>query len=323
MKPGPVPSAGSLVFIAGSLRSGSTLLRLMLDRHSRISNPKPGEFDFLFDAFGSDGGLAAAQALSSQQLDEFITRHMVDRWLDVPIPAHGSTPERLRGYVGSHADRAQCIALCVHRNFLSAHEVFPEARFIHLLRDPRDCAKSSIAVGFAGNVYHGLDPWMQAEQSWDRLRPRLRPEQFVELRYEELVAAPQAVLTRICEFLDVAYEPAMLDLSDTTYEAPSPRFANQWRRTLGKRDIRLVEARAGHLMESRGYERASADAGKLGPATLVMLGLQNQVAHHRRGIRVYGASLWLQQVIARRLRAHGWLNKVQSRMFPIKLTTLK
>jgi hypothetical protein len=313
----------SIAFVAGALRSGSTLMRLMLDRHSRISNPKPGEFDFLFDAFGNDGGLAAAQALSSQQLDEFLSSHMIDRWLDVPIPPNGSTPERLREYVARHAERADCIALCAHRNFLSAHELFPEARFIHLLRDPRDCAKSSIAVGFAGNAYHGLDPWMQAEQSWDRLRPRLRPEQFVEVRYEELVAAPEAVLTRVCEFLGLAYEPGMLDLSGTTYEAPSPRFANQWRRTLSKRDVRLVEARAGQLMDARGYERASVGAGKIGAAMLLMLALQNKVAHHRGGIRAYGASLWLQQIIARRLGLQGWLHSVQSRMFPIKLRTLK
>lgn len=322
MNPNPASPACSIVFVAGSLRSGSTLLRLMLDRHSCIANPKPGEHDFLFDSFGTDGGLAAAQATSPLQLDEYMYTHMAGLWLDQPIPRQDSTPDRLRALVAAHEGEADWLALVVHRNFVSAHEIFPQARFVHLLRDPRDCAKSSVAIGFAGNVYHGLEPWMQAEQSWERLRSRLQPHQFIEVRYEELVMNPEKVLGRICEFIGLRFEPGMLDLSGTTYEAPSARYANQWRDRMSREDIQLVETRAGYLMEARGYQRAGR-AGHIGKTTLWRLSLQNHWHRHRDGVRLYGLSLWLQEVAARRLHLRGWLHAVQLRMFPIKLKTLK
>ena len=115
-------------------------------------------------------------------------------------------PQRLRELVGRYAEGVPCLALSIHRNFVSAHEIFPEARFIHLLRDARDCAKSAVAASFSGNVYYGLEPWMNSEESWDRLSRRLKPEQYIEVRYEELVAEPEKVLTEICQFLGLQFE---------------------------------------------------------------------------------------------------------------------
>jgi hypothetical protein len=318
----PSSAACSIVFVAGSLRSGSTLMRLMLDRHSRIANPEPGEFDFLFDALGTDGGLAAAQALGAQELDDFMATNMGALALGRPFPSAGSTAERLREFVAGHAGEADWLALSVHRNFVSAHEIFPQARFVHLLRDPRDCAKSSVAIGFAGNVYHGLEPWMQAEESWERLKGRLQPSQFIEVRYEELVAEPEKELTRVCEFIGLRFERGMLDLSGTTYESPSPKYANQWRRSMELRDIRLVEARAAHLMEARGYEPMEG-AGRIDKATLLALSLQNTLRRHRDGIRLYGAALWVEEIVARRLGLRHWLQTIRQRMFPIRARTLK
>jgi len=312
----------SLVFVAGPLRSGSTLLTLMIDRHSRIKNP--GEFDFLFDPFGTDGGLAAASAMSSAALDDYYSD---DRgYLHNPkrLCPNGTVTERLRELVGRYGEGVPCLALSIHRNFVSAHELFPQARFIHLLRDARDCAKSAVAAGFAGNVYHGLEPWMKSEESWDRLRPRLKPEQFIEVRYEELVSEPERVLTSICEFLGVAYEPTMLDLSGTTYEPPSPRFANQWRRSMPQGDIALVEGRVGKLMAARGYELVTDRATRgVGALTRFRLRLQNAINRHHNGVRTYGVVNWTQDMVGRYFGLRGLTRHARLKMFPIKTKTLK
>ncbi|KJV06249.1 sulfotransferase [Methylocucumis oryzae] len=50
-----------LIFICGALRSGSTMLRLMLDHHPNIVNP--GEFDFLFDYMYEDGSFPSTDKL--------------------------------------------------------------------------------------------------------------------------------------------------------------------------------------------------------------------------------------------------------------------
>lgn len=311
----------SRVFVAGPLRSGSTLLTLMLDRHSSLKNP--GEFDFLFDAFGVDGGLACAQAMSSEDLDDFFSDHRGYLCTAKKLGPTAPVPERLRELVDRYAQDVPCLALSIHRNFVSAHEIFPEARFIHLLRDARDCAKSAVAASFAGNVYHGLEPWMNSEESWDRLRPNLSPEQYIEVRYEDLVTEPERVLTQICEFLGLPYEPQMMDLSDTTYEPPSARFANQWRRSMGPRDVQLIEARVGALMEARGYELVNKDARRLSFWTILMLKAQNTVTRHRVGLQTYGFGNWVQDVIARHLGLRGLVRSARLKMFPIKAKTLK
>ncbi len=315
-------SLGSdLVFVAGPLRSGSTLMNLMLDRHSSIKNP--GEFDFLFDAFGVDGGLAEAQAWSSEKLDDFYSDHRGYLSSTHRLGEAAPVPQRLRELVSRYAQGVPCLALAIHRNFLSAHEIFPQAKFIHILRDARDCAKSAVAACFAGNVYHGLDPWMNSEQSWDRLKPRLKPHQYIEVRYEELVADPARILTDICQFLGFQYEPQMLDLSGTTYESPSPRFANQWKRSMTPRNIALVEARAGDLMSARGYELVSPEPRRIGALTQLMLRAQNTYSRHVNGLRTYGVSTWVQDVIARHLGLRSAVRSARLRMYPIKNTTLK
>jgi hypothetical protein len=321
---GPVSGnlASSLVFVAGPLRSGSTLMTLMLDRHGSIKNP--GEFDFLFDPFGTDGGLTAAQAMSSSALDDFYSDDRGYLSAEKRLRPEGTVPERLRELVARYAEGVPCLALSIHRNFVSAHELFPHARFIHLLRDARDCAKSAVAAGFAGNVYHGLEPWMNSEESWDRLRTRLKPEQFIEVRYEELVAEPERVLTEVCRFLGVPYEPTMMDLSGTTYEPPSPRFANQWRRSMGKRDIGLVEGRVGQMMAARGYELVTNEASRgVGAWTRSMLRLQNALNRHRNGVKTYGVVNWTQDMIGRYFGLRGLTRHARLKMFPIKAKTLK
>jgi len=311
-----------ILFIAGSLRSGSTLMSLMLDRHSSIGNP--GEFDFLFDAFGPDGGLAAAQALGLQDFDDFLRDDRIYLSRSRRMPEGANNAARLRAYVNSLAGDGQgWLALNIHRNFVSAHEVFPEARFIHLVRDPRDCARSSIGMGWAGNVYFGLEPWIAAERSWDLLRPRLPAGQALELHFEELVTQPRVVLTRICTFLGLAYDENMLDLSGTTYEPPSAKFANQWRRQLSVGDLRLVEARVGDMMAARGYEPVDRAAPRPGRLAMLGLNLQNAAYRHRFRIGRYGLCLWLQELVARRLGWHSISRQLRHRMMPIDIRHLK
>lgn len=93
-------------------------------------------------------------------------------------------------------------------------ELFPEARFIHIIRDVRDyCLSVKKAWGKS---------MLRAAQRWcdDILKIRAAsakfPEDYLEVRYEELLAEPEAVLKRICDFLEVEYDPRMTQLSRPT-----------------------------------------------------------------------------------------------------------
>lgn len=291
------PSPRPPVFIAGALRSGSTLLSLMLARHPSIDCP--GEFDYLFDALGEDGGTAAADRLDQQGLDAFLREHYGFLMQGLEMAPAESTSARLRAHAARFAVQGKLLALCIHRGFLSAHEIFPEARFIHLLRDPRDCARSAIGMGWAGNTYHGLKPWLRAERSWERLRPRLGDHQFIEVRFEQLVADPRRELTRIAEFLGLAFDPRMLDLSGTTYAPPSVKFADQWRRTMSERDQGLACTGAGELMVRRGYERSGPYTKALTWPAAARLALQDRGFRHRFRIGRFGVRLYLLELLGR------------------------
>jgi len=287
----------STVFVAGALRSGTTMFRLLLDGHPVIRCPT--EFDFLFDPLGPEGGLAAADRLDASAFDTWLEYNQID--LAVGSAKVTCASDRIRSIVKQARGSKPVLALPIHRNFLSAYELFPRAKFIHILRDPRDCARSSIGMGWAGNVYYGVDIWLVAERSWDRVVPRLSSRQIIEVRYEVLVRDPVSELTRICDFLGVTYSESMLDFTGTTYERPDASYAEQWKSKLSAGEVRLVEGRVGELLPERGYEPTIPGPVQLGRLELFCLAQQNRLARYAFAIRRLGLGLWLGDKLATRL----------------------
>lgn len=291
----------SPVFVASALRSGSTLLALMLDRHPAFRNP--GEFDFLFDPIGDEGDAASAERISAEWHVRWLRTNRIFHGMGRAFPEAPTLAQRVRGYIETlREEGGHVLTLNLHRNFCAAHAFYPRARFIHLVRDPRDCARSAMLMGWGGNVHHALDPWLEAEQSWAKLRPRLQPSQVLELHYEALVRQPEVELARLCAFLGEPYVPAMVDLHGTTYEAPSAAYAEQWRRKLSPREWRWVELRAQPWMAALGYAPSGADLTPLRLHERVALRLSNRWGLFRFRSRRYGTR-WLSEALWRRLGA--------------------
>ena len=147
-------------------------------------------------------------------------------------------------------DRKPLVGATVHYHFDRLLRIWPDSRFIHLVRDGRDVARSTIAMGWSGNMYTAVDKWIAAESLWSGLRAILPADRWTEIQYETLVVQPEATMTRVCEFLGVPYDPAMLDYTKhTTYEPPSPKLAGQWRR-LSPHDIQLAEGASATCLSS-------------------------------------------------------------------------
>ena len=147
------------------------------------------------------------------------------------------------------------IGATVHRHFDRLLKIWPNARFIHLIRDGRDVARSCIGMGWSGNVWTGVERWLEAESLWNELKPKISADQYTEVNYEDLITQPAEVLTEICQFIGLEYDKAMLNYDqDTTYSKPDPKLIQQWRKKLSEEEIRLVESRASDLLVSRGYE---------------------------------------------------------------------
>lgn len=140
--------------------------------------------------------------------------------------------------------------------------LFPQARVLHIVRDPRDCVLSSEAAW-------GSAPLRTAQQWADRTRAcrtagrALGTARYLELRYEDLVADVPAVLGRCFAFLGV---PAPPD-AGRLYRVPEnlgsqrgqPRVVagntGRWKTRMEPGLRRAVEELTGDLLDAYGYER--------------------------------------------------------------------
>jgi len=311
-------TAAAPILIVGALRSGTTMFRLMLGHHSRVGYAQESEFGF--DDLGDEGfppveQLHARLATHRQFLNRGFT-------LDPSLSYRDAVRDFMRQ---AHAQGGkERVAAVIHSAFHRTPDFWPDARYVHVLRDPRDVANSCVTIGWAGNPYFGVDTWIRAERRWDALRARVPAERLYEVRYEELVTDPEGTLGGVCRFLGVDYEPAMLRYhDDTTYSAPDPRLIYQWRRKMPERVAARVEAKCGALLSARGYEPSSADPVVVSRSEEALLWLDHRAGRARHGIRKYGPALWTMQRLVRVLPSESLRREVQLRRNAVDLQHLK
>lgn len=284
-----------LVFICGALRSGTTLLRIMVNDHPGLLNP--GEMDFLFECPEDGAGPAAFEAYFND-----LSHNRVFSSLGLTLDRSLGARDLIRDLVHQLRKPGRKLSINIHRHFDRIPDFFPNARYVHLLRDPRDVAKSSIGMGWAGNVYYGVNHWIASERDFERLAARVPAGRIHRMRNEELVRQPARELTRLCAFLGVSYDPAMLDYpSHTTYGAPDPTLVEQWRRELSHRELGLLEGKLGSMLTDRGYERSGARPITPSPIHKARLRLADRLGRWRFLVRHNGAALTLADMLAQRL----------------------
>ncbi|MEY2567271.1 MAG: hypothetical protein QOE35_1800 [Actinomycetota bacterium] len=148
--------------------------------------------------------------------------------------------------------------------------LFPEARFVHVIRDGRDVALSYLEAGFGPPTLEaGALEWRRYVEAGRRAGRALGPTRYLEARYEDLVASPQAVLERICAFLELPFVPGMLLYYERADEVvgsmPHPQARRNvylppttglrdWRSALNPTQQALFTALAGKLLATLDYE---------------------------------------------------------------------
>ena len=147
------------VILYGALRSGSTMLRLMLDAHPALSCP--GESDFLFDHLRAE-----ADTWRYDRRKMSLDRIYLASPMEIPEKFDGIPALELM--IGQARKKpASRPVLVLHRHADKVLTLLPNAKVIHLLRDPRDVARSAIGMGWAGNVFHGASPSIATEDGWE------------------------------------------------------------------------------------------------------------------------------------------------------------
>jgi hypothetical protein len=164
------------------------------------------------------------------------------------------------------------------RSIPTLHRLWPRARFVHLIRDGRDVCLSAVNWKKADRVFrdHGTwphEPVATAALWWERsvrlgreAGAALPEELYVEVRYEDVVADVEGECRRICSFLGLDFDDAMLrfhegrtratpGLSSKRKWLPPTVGLRDWRTEMAEEDVMRFEAAAGELLDELGYER--------------------------------------------------------------------
>jgi hypothetical protein len=274
--------------IVGSVRSGTTLLSLMLNAHPDLAMG----FESYF--------VAEMGALRSrwERPEGFDLDRFVDDLLDDPAAAHfrrrfGLAPELLRERLNGvapigYSDAARGVydlyassQGCTRYGEKTAGYVLglpsiaatlPEARFLHLVRDGRDAARSHADARWGPSDYVDAGRyWAQRVRAIRSFGDAVGAGRYLELRYEELAADPQVVLKELCAFVDLDYAPQMLRYVDNgtrvlrgirgsqvhrSANLPPTTGLRDWRRDASPQELELFEAAVGPVLTEFGYERA-------------------------------------------------------------------
>lgn len=235
------------VFLVAARRSGTTLFRLMLNGHpSVIFQHKWESIADAISGFKTDN--SKPQTISIEDCETFVatSRDELRMRIEADIKHLLTTQEKT-------VFGATC-----HVGFSALAKQWGSAKFIHLIRDPRDIAISHKRLGWTGHYYFAADAWLQAEQDWDTVSAKLDPDQYIEIRYEDLILRPEHELGRVCDFLEIDYTDALFDyVKEGKYSYPKKDFTFRWKGKLSNSDLQLVEAKIHRLMKQRGYSPSS------------------------------------------------------------------
>ena len=307
-----LPGEPEAIFIVGVSRSGTTLMRRVLDKHSRIGiateNHYLGHllawegtrhyFRRLGDLRDDANVRAMVQLIYSGELQRRSRLRELSpywRWLTARVPREdieayllaSDRTERgvFEAFLRIYADRRGKAVMGektpAHLDYVETLlEWFPDGRVVHCLRDPRAIYVSELrrraehAVGFPYRQLAAVPALMErfvtleVVWAWARAVHRHRelsrryPERYRLVRFEDLVAAPEATLDRLCGFLGVAAEPRMLQQTVTSRGAMVGHAgfdggaAERWREHIDSRTQGAIELLLGRRLAEMGYERS-------------------------------------------------------------------
>lgn len=270
------------IFFVGAERSGTTLVRAMFDSHSQLAVP-PESYFFLFSplrratyslrgrfdrtAFARD--LLANPRFTAWGLPDACVLQALER--DRPR----SYPAALRSVYTAYAQHHGKVGYgdkspqYVHWMPRLARW-FPDAVFVHIIRDGRDVAPSLWQQPFGPRtLVTATYSWQQAVAAGQRAGQVLGPRRYYELHYETLVAAPEETLQALCGWLGLAFEPQMLHYHERATRllpleelrgihrgvmAPITTNLRNWRTQLPTAQVETIEALAARQLRACGYE---------------------------------------------------------------------
>lgn len=295
------------------------MLRLMIADHPDISWLQ--EFEYSVDQVASPDNWPNVPSYL-----DWLSTHRIFRAMDFDVDRSLDYSQLVASFLEQkqRRDGAAVVGATVHRHFDRLLWLWRNAKFIHLVRDPRDVARSVKNIGWVGHIRYGADRWIQVEKLWDAIKPQLQPHTYVELRFEDVVADPERALRPVWELLGVdASRYRMSFWEHTTYDRPDPALTYQWKRKLRPGDVQLIEERVGPMLGARGYQPSAHPHVTPSRLREAYFRLANRAGRARFRAKRYGPLLWLASMVSQRLPFGNWSKSVRLKMNEIDTQHLK
>jgi hypothetical protein len=272
-------------FVVGCPRSGTTLLRAMLDSHPDLA--VPGESYFIVE-------------LAPQFSPKRFRRFKLDRFADVllahPRFEHWELPaaDVRAAFAAEQPDDYAAALRVLYATYARAQgkprygdktpnyvldlpllgDLFPEAQFVHMVRDGRDVALSVTQIeGWGPSKIEGAARyWVKHVDAGRRAGNALGPHRYHEVHYDDLVDEPETTLRSVCRFFGLSYDPVMLDypgrfdalvssnMQPEIHERlrrPPTKGLRSWRDEMDEHDVATFEAIAGDALARFGFDRVT------------------------------------------------------------------
>lgn len=265
----------SPIFIIGVLRSGTTLLRVILDSHSKIA--APSETPWILGGYGEN---------SIRQLSQFLATDQYGPVKNLPGINEKTIMQATRSFLTEifapliYQDSKQLLVLKTPQDIKYLEyllELYPDSKYLHIFRDGRDSSCS--LVENVSKVFGAIDDYgelnhLNAFKRWYDWEVKIRAlfkkndRRKYMIKYEDLVTDPSHVLKGVCNFIGVDFEPDMLNYNRYTHNYPEweagthdlrnkknidDSSIGRWRTHFSEDETSYVNKHYGKFLNSLGY----------------------------------------------------------------------
>lgn len=266
------------VFIIGVPRSGTTLLRVLLDSHSNIAAAP--ETPWILGGYGKYSLRDIAAYLMEDRLGP--VKNLMGEDEEVILEGIRALLDRiLAAYLEKRHKKILVLKTPDDIRYIDfLLKLYPHSQYVHIFRDGRDVACST--VGKKGSFFgdkltdYGELNYENAMRRWYEWEKKVRSvfdgngrPSCIRISYEELVTHPEETMKRVCEGIGESYEESMLNYSKYVHEYPEWEAGStdvkkkelidtgsigRWKNEIGKRDLARLEAAYGYFLEELGYK---------------------------------------------------------------------
>ena len=269
-------------FVVGVGRSGTTLLRLMLNSHPRLAVPYEGHFIPRYIADSPRFGVLTDRNNRRRLVEAILGEPMVRKWdhswdkqdLIDRTELNPTLPGVVAGLYEQYAaakgkprwgDKSEYID-----GIPDISHLFPTSKFIHIVRDGRDVANSVLRLPWGPSDLISAATWWN-DYVWvcRRMGQILGPDRYHEVRFEDLIYDPEESLGQICHFLGEDFSRDMLNYHRHHQEQipddrkwqhrnsdapPNTNRAYAWKHDMRPVDVAIFNRYGGRMLAELGYE---------------------------------------------------------------------